>query len=516
MSQYTTGKVTAVNSDATITGIGTLWLANITDGDWLVIPLANGGDGLAYQVASVTNDLSLELTAPYGGATIASEVAYAIHRDFTSNFNLPLLGRGDVGSDAIFTRAMEIIDTQIQVAADVGDLVVDKFTSPTDYVDDGSTAAILTLSIAPGSENNTWVFGSGGHIPHDAYTVVGTTLTITNGVAIGTSEINVMIGKTAPIGTPANESVTAAAMDATESQAIIDKLIANGGLLPVRDLLTNGNLKHWQRGTSFNLSGNAYTADRCFNVQSGTDEFNIDRVAATLSKNEFGLLMTRDNGGTNLNDIHVWSQSLETADSLHLAGEPVTFEGEVEVGAGFNGTLFCIINSGTGTDENVLTGFTGVVTVAFAEVTATGRFTVSGVIPSNATQVAFRLSYVPTTTGVANETIQVEDLVAVQGSAVPVMGTIKRSPQEELAECQRFYAENSYGAAVYNTLDVSGAGTTSIHMQTLPVKMRAAPTVTLINATGGGTVDQISDFDFRVLDASGVTTFNGWTADAEL
>jgi hypothetical protein len=115
MSQYTVGTVTT-DGTATIIGVGTSWLSEINQGgniDSFGIPVDNGGDGVLYDVASVTNDTTLQLSAPYAGANV-SGVAYAITRDFTANEGIPELGRRDVLSDGIFTRAVRKIDSTFQ------------------------------------------------------------------------------------------------------------------------------------------------------------------------------------------------------------------------------------------------------------------------------------------------------------------------------------------------------------------------------------------------------------------
>ena len=44
MSQYKTGTATVTNGSATVTGSGTLWLANVTAGDSFTV----AGDGIIF------------------------------------------------------------------------------------------------------------------------------------------------------------------------------------------------------------------------------------------------------------------------------------------------------------------------------------------------------------------------------------------------------------------------------------------------------------------------------------
>jgi hypothetical protein len=52
---------------------------------------------------------TLTLEAAYPGSTITG-AAYVIVRDFTANYNLPLLNRGDLEASVVFSRAMQVID----------------------------------------------------------------------------------------------------------------------------------------------------------------------------------------------------------------------------------------------------------------------------------------------------------------------------------------------------------------------------------------------------------------------
>ena len=104
MSQYSTGTASVTNGSATVTGSGTLWLANVTAGDSFTV----AGDGVMYDVASVDSDTQVTLSVPYAGTT-ASGVVYAIGTSFTVPDNFPEMSQGDIETATIFTRAMRKI-----------------------------------------------------------------------------------------------------------------------------------------------------------------------------------------------------------------------------------------------------------------------------------------------------------------------------------------------------------------------------------------------------------------------
>jgi hypothetical protein len=123
MSQYRTGTVSVTNGSAVVTGVGTSWLAEIDPGDLFIRP----GDNLVYFVSSVASDVSLSLTAPYGGVT-GSGLSYVLHRDFTPD-GIPLMQDGDLETVAIYNRLAQMI----YPGANLGTAALaDLTTSPTD------------------------------------------------------------------------------------------------------------------------------------------------------------------------------------------------------------------------------------------------------------------------------------------------------------------------------------------------------------------------------------------------
>lgn len=107
MSQYRTGTISANTGNATITGSGTLWTANVSAGDLFVVV----GGSVVYEVANVNSNTSISLSAPYAGANV-SGADYAITRDFTPN-GIPYITKGDVETALILKRAFMLLDPLI-------------------------------------------------------------------------------------------------------------------------------------------------------------------------------------------------------------------------------------------------------------------------------------------------------------------------------------------------------------------------------------------------------------------
>jgi hypothetical protein len=87
-----------------------------------------------------------------------------------------------------------------------GNITDDVFIAGTDFTP--GTTTQLTLSVGPGSIDNTWIFFDGVYQADDQAGVENTTLTFNSPIPIGITEVTVKIGSTIAIGTPASGSVT--------------------------------------------------------------------------------------------------------------------------------------------------------------------------------------------------------------------------------------------------------------------------------------------------------------------
>ena len=88
---YVTGTAACAGSTTTVTGSGTAWLANAKAGDFIFFGANDETDPAEtwYEIASITNDTELELTA--NGPNTGGAVAYTIRQTFTGNVFTPFL-----------------------------------------------------------------------------------------------------------------------------------------------------------------------------------------------------------------------------------------------------------------------------------------------------------------------------------------------------------------------------------------------------------------------------------------
>lgn len=138
----------------------------------------------------------------------------------------------------------------------------------------------FTLSVDPGSVNNTYIFVSGVYQAKATYSLTGTTLTFTEAPPAGTGNIQVGSGGTLPIGTPSDATVTLAklASNALESLVPSGSILPFGGTTaPVGFLICQGLAV--SRTTYANLFATIGTS---FGSGNGTTTFNVPNLRGVV------------------------------------------------------------------------------------------------------------------------------------------------------------------------------------------------------------------------------------------
>ncbi len=100
--------------------------------------------------------------------------------------------------------------TTASFGATSGNYVIDNFVAGVDFTAGSSTT--LTLSTAPGTENNVDIFFDGVYQEGTEYSLSGTTVTLTSAIPLGVTSIEAKIGASVEINIPADDSVTLAKM----------------------------------------------------------------------------------------------------------------------------------------------------------------------------------------------------------------------------------------------------------------------------------------------------------------
>ena len=275
-----------------------------------------------------------------------------------------------------------------------------------------------------------------------------------------------------------------------------------------RNAVLNSNFSVWQRGTSFTGASPYYNADRWVGARAGavagaTWSRQVTSDTTNLPNIQYCIRVSRNSGNTNTAILQT-AQSFETINSIPFVGKNVILSYYARKGATYSGgSLIASVITGTGTDENVLFGYTGssgAISAGSTLTTSWQRFTVGGTIASNVTEIAVDFQWTPTGTAGATDYVDITGVQLEVGSVATPYAPNGATYQAELAACQRYYwrtaapsAEAPIGAGAAN------ATTTCFINVNHPVSMRVAPTA--IDYSGIFLSDLVSGF----------TTFTNFT-----
>ena len=409
----------------------------------------------------------------------------------------------------------------------------------------GSTSATHTLTWTPPNEQSLIVTINGIKQQEDAYSVSGTTLTLTSAL-VATDKMEVVgiqdVGETVVPGTGVitNDHISSTAaidqsklsLDITNSDINASAAIAmsklatdptnasniSSGTLPIAritdhldhtNVVINGGFDVWQRGTSFS-SASYYQdyADRWMGDAHNNTGNTISRQTATASEPFYRFLrFQRDASDTGTGARRIGTV-FESQDTAFMSGQEVTLSFYMRKGANWSpatDTVTSYIFTGTGTDESMSGGlgssWTGYASQSQSNTITTSwtRFTHTVTLSATATQVGINF-VTPASVGTAgaDDTWDISGIKLELGSvATPY---ISKSFGETLAKCKRYFESSyPYGTAVGS----SGSSTNmpsriaigandTVQEWDFEVEKRSSPTITIYDT--GGTSGQVYNF----------------------
>jgi hypothetical protein len=256
----------------------------------------------------------------------------------------------------------------------------------------------------------------------------------------------------------------------------------------------NAAMQIAQRGTSFASSAlssaaASYTLDRWMAFRSSfTSGATMSRQATGDTTNlpfiQYCIRVARDNANASTNALWL-SQSIESLNSIPYAGKTVTFSFYARAGANYSSAssaLTVVLQSGTGTDQNIITTWTGgsnVVNQTATLTTTWQRFTYTGSVPSTATELGLYFTETPVGTAGAADYFEVTGVQLEVGSVATPFKTNGATIQGELAACQRYFirtaATPNFG---YIGVGQLKSGTEGVYSVSFPTEMRVTPSVT--------------------------------------
>jgi hypothetical protein len=262
-----------------------------------------------------------------------------------------------------------------------------------------------------------------------------------------------------------------------------------------KNAVINGGYDIWQRGTSFTIAARQYTADRFESsigaMTAGT--LTVSRQSAGLTGFNYALRFQRNSGATTTGSGYL-TYSMESNQFLSLQGKAITFSFYARAGANYSmtgSTVNLIVNTGTGTDENINNGLTGSANIISSSPTLTTswqRFAVNATVSSTATELGFYFQYAGTGTAGANDYFDITGIQLELGSTATPFSRSGGTYQGELALCQRYYQRISSinATTAYMHFGMGQAYSTSAAKVPIPLKvtMRTAPSISSTGSIG--------------------------------
>lgn len=259
---------------------------------------------------------------------------------------------------------------------------------------------------------------------------------------------------------------------------------AVAGVTAGKNAYINGAMDFWQRGTSFTTTS-GYTADRFFTYKaagSHTITRQVTGDTTNLPFIQYCARVQRNSGQTNTDRTQFY-QPFDTLTTIPFAGKTVTLSFYARRGANYSPTgnqLEYYLGTGTGTDQQPINGYTGGAQVAAGNITLTTtwqRFSITGTLASNATEMFFVLLSNWTGTAGADDWYETTGYQLEVGSVATPFSRAGGTIANELAACQRYYVRWG-GNSATEYLGYGFANNTSGGLPVLyyPVQMRTAPT----------------------------------------
>jgi hypothetical protein len=266
-----------------------------------------------------------------------------------------------------------------------------------------------------------------------------------------------------------------------------------------KNLIINGGMDIWQRGTSFTFGSSSvgnYSADRWVafrgSVYNYTRQENNDTT--NLPFLQYCLRVQRFSGQFSTSSTTI-AQALESASSIPYAGKIVTLSFYARAGADYSPTsslLRTVVQNGTGTDQPPVSTFTGAVSSIDQSVTLTTtwqRFTITSAsaVSNLSTQLQVLFIMSPTGTAGAADYFEITGVQLEIGSAATLFSRAGGTIGGELSLCQRYFQSSfPIGTAPANSVSPGTIFTMSANGNLIsgvpfPVPMRATPSFLTYN-----------------------------------
>jgi hypothetical protein len=298
----------------------------------------------------------------------------------------------------------------------------------------------------------------------------------------------------------------------------------------LRNRIINGDMAIDQRNAGASVTLTAanfvYPVDRMYAFRnSGTSGAIAQRVSSGITGGQYALRIQRNNGNS-ATDVLGFGQVAETANSLALAGNSVTFSFLARRGANFSGSsnqITARLGTGNGIDQSsgvfFNNGWTGQSNNNNSVTLTTSWQTFSYTITagSSVSQIGVQFFYTPSGTAGADDWFEITNIQVEVGSiATPFE---RRQYGTELMLCQRYFEQiygNGQAFAIVGVASVSISTSARGPYLSYRVPKRVVPTIAQTGTyeilVGGtlttldfGTADIATSYTVAAITGTGMT-----------
>jgi len=260
-----------------------------------------------------------------------------------------------------------------------------------------------------------------------------------------------------------------------------------------KNTILNSAMNVWQRGTTITCSATAYGADRWQayrTVAGATVSRQVTGDTTNLPEIQYCQRVQRDLANTSTTQIFI-AQSMETINSIPMVGKTVTISFYARAGANYSSASNALgyrVVFGTGTDQNVLTSYTGANNFINQTATLTTtwqRFSYSAAVSTTATELGVYFFNTPVGTALTNDYYEITGVQLEIASSASAYSPNAATFQGELAACQRYYYKVGANGISGCSLGAVGVWYSSTRAQVStnnPVVMRTTPSVSISGA----------------------------------
>ena len=258
-----------------------------------------------------------------------------------------------------------------------------------------------------------------------------------------------------------------------------------------KNLIINGGMDIWQRGTSISLVASTqrsggFGPDRWQMETGASQATTISRQptndTANLPNIQYAVRIQRNSGQTGTTGQY-FTQTLETSNSILYAGKTVTFSFYARAGANYStasNSLYPKLWSSNTTNGSIWNGgWNEVSGPTIALTTSWQRFTITGTIGVTQTQIAVGFLWNPTGTAGINDYYEVTGIQLEPGSSATTFSRAGGTIGGELALCQRYYQRWNFTSPGDHLGNGQASGSSSVRRVNWPTKviMRANPSI---------------------------------------